>query len=278
MKIDDLILEASKEINVKSGVMKAELFCDWLFRRGKLDSLITAIKEDTVNPEQYETAKSIDRLQKADFYVPIATFMGLKGYMKESEEVFRTILSITPNDTSALNDYGFVILSELTRIYNSNKQWDRQRIDYAWKQISKAAVLDKEIHDEPLLLPAYKNLCFLRAVEATYYIQEKQIMTAFVMAWMSIEMTIYRIWYTHLKENTYSKGKMNSLKKWKIDTIIELLFLCKCDQEFVKLKDDLDTLKGLRNDLLHGTIFEITEGHAKRCVDVALQLIPIKQK
>ena len=128
--------------------------------------------------------------------------------------------------------------------------------------------LDKEIHDEPLLLPAYKNLCLLRAVEAAYYIQEEQNLTAFVMAWMSIEMTIYRIWYAHLKDNSYSKGKMDSLKKWKIDNIIELLYLCKCDLEFVRL----------RNDLLHGTTFEISEGHSRRCIDVALQLIPIKQK
>ena len=278
MEIDDLVLEAAKDVKPESGKMKAELFCDWLISKGKFDSFLGSIREDTIIPVQFETAKTIDRLKNADMYVSIGSYLALKGHMKEGEEVFKTILTSTPNDTSALNDYGTIILNELLANYRANKQWDRKRLEFAWKQISKAATLDKEIHDEPLLLPAYENLCFLRAVEAAYYVQNEQNLTAFVMAWMSIEMTIYRIWYAYLKENDYSKTKRDKLKGWKLSSIIELLFLSKCNPDFMKIKNDLDTLKGLRDDLLHGKSFEIPEGQTRRCIEVALDIVNIKQK
>lgn len=127
MKIDDLVFEAAKDVKPESGKMKAELFCDWLISKGKFDNFLGSIKEDAIVPVQFETAKTIDRLKNADMYVSIASYLALKGYIKEGEEVFKTILTFTPNDTSALNDYGTAILNELLGNYKSNKHWDRQK-------------------------------------------------------------------------------------------------------------------------------------------------------
>lgn len=161
--------------------------------------------------------------------------------------------------------------------YGSNQKYDKKKIEFAETKISKAATIDKYLHEEPLIFPAYKNLCLLRAVDATYYIQEKEYLPAFLLAWMSIEMTIYRIWYSHLRDNHYSKGKTDDLARWNIDIIIEVLYLNQCDSKFTELKTELDSLRKTRNNLLHGNTFEITESEAKRCIDAALAFLPIKQ-
>lgn len=144
--------------------------------------------------------------------------------------------------------------------------------------IFKAWEIDQNIHEDPRLLPAYKNICYIRAVEAVYYFDQGDSFTAFILGWISIEMSIYRIWYKLLTETfPGSKEKIDSLMKWTVDPILETLFLSKIDNRFMKLKSDVDMLRGFRNDLIHGRIADITRGTARRCIDIAHQIIPIKQ-
>lgn len=276
MKLSDLINEANKKEKLSSTG-----FANWLIDNNRVNDLIAVLKSDRVMAielrKKYCGRQSIDRLENSEFFVNFATFFATLGHIKESEQIFNNLLALTPDDTSALNNYGFMLLNEMVKDYKTEKKYDKNKIDLAESKISKAATIDKYLHEEPLILPAYKNLSLLRAVNATYYIEEKANLPAFLLAWMSIEMTIYRIWYSHLRENHYSKEKTDELARWTVDTIIEVLFLNKCDAKFIELKAELDSLKNIRNHLLHGKTFEISEAEAKRCVDVALMLIPIKQ-
>jgi hypothetical protein len=112
-------------------------------------------------------------------------------------------------------------------------------------------------------------------MEAGIYLRNKETFTAFVLAWMSIEMSIYRIWYKFLKNLHSSKEKIDSLMKWRFESIAEACYLAKVDPEFMPLKPDLDTLRGIRNCLLHGDIIQVTTGHAARCIEIADKLTHI---
>jgi hypothetical protein len=279
MNLKNLIIEASKENN--TGKLSAQEFVNWLITKNRIGDLILLIKNDNIKDVElkkpYNGKSSIKRLENSDELVQITTFIGTLGHMKEAKEVFDAQLTLTPDDTSALNNYGFILINEMIKAYGVNKKYDQRAIQIAQSKVSKAATIDKFLHEEPLVMPAYKNLCLLRAVEATYFTQLSAYLSAFLIAWMSIEMSIYRIFYLHLKENKYSKRKIEDLQRWNIDTIIEVLYLNKCDPEFSKQKDNIDALRKLRNHLIHGDIFEVTEGEAKRCIDVALAFTQIKE-
>ena len=126
--------------------------------------------------------------------------------------------------------------------------------------------------------PLTRIFVCLELVEAAYYLEEKHFLPSFLLSWMSIEMTLNRIWHTTLAEMGYGKSRIKSLERWNIDTIIEALYMSKCDPEFLKLKTALDILRGNRNDLLHGRIYEVTYGTARFSIQTAFALIPIKQK
>jgi hypothetical protein len=70
---------------------------------------------------------------------------------------------------------------------------------------------------------------------------------------------------------------MDDLMRWRTDTIAETLFLSDINDSFKKVKNDLDTLRGIRNKLLHGEIDNPTSGDVKTCIDTALTLTPILQ-
>lgn len=277
MKIEQLLLEAHKECADGSGNLTSELLIDWIIKNNRFEDVLSAIKEDGTREielrKKYREKKITRRLQNSDTFVSIASLLVQKGHKKEADIIFTTILDLTPDDTSALNDYGFSILFELFGMYKENKKFDREKIESALKPISKAAAIDKCLFDEPHVFPAYKNLCLLRAVEAAYYLEEKHVETAFIMAWISIEMTIYRLWHILMIDNSCNED----LSRWNVDTVMEVLFLSKFDETFQKLKPELDSLKGLRNDLIHGEVVEITNGQAERCIDIAWEMMQIKK-
>jgi len=273
MEFTDLIRAAYKEKEY------AEFYdgdiATWILEKGRVNDLILIINNSELNPVTIKNAngknKSIHRLKDSDDIISVATLIGSLGYIEEAQEIFDAIISRTPNDVTALNNYGYILLMNLIE---KEQLYDREKILIAQKVIAKAASINKNIEEKPQFQPIYKNLCFLRVVEAEYYAQNKAYLPAFLMACMSIEMSIYRIFYQHLKEKHYEKGSLLRLNN--LDNIIEILFLNKCDPELVKSKAELTALKGLRNDLIHGDVFEISKGEAKCCIDLAYAFTLIK--
>jgi hypothetical protein len=279
MKFIDLVKEAIKENKEKE--FHAGEFIIWLLEKDRIGDLRYIIETDAVKTiplrKAYGGKNSILRLQQSDEVIQITTLMGTMGYVKEAQEIFEVLLARTPDDASALNNYGFILLNEMVIQYQTDKKYDKNKLRIAQDKISNAATIDKFLHEEPLAMPAYRNLCLFRAVEATYYEQISAYLPAFLVAWMSVEMSVYRIFYSHLKENQYSKSKIDDLLRWNIDTIAEVLYLNKCDPQFVEWKDELDALRRLRNRLMHGDDFDLSERDTKRCIDLALRLTFMKQ-
>jgi hypothetical protein len=281
MTIADIVQEVAKQNNLKIEQLTVDHIVEWIVNKNKLGEFLSSINEDALKltplKKPYNGKPSIDRLLTGDTFVGIATALAKIGHSQEAEKVFQLILNRTPHDTTALNDYGVLVINELINEYNKGVKISKERLAVARKQIYDATIIDRHLHEDPRLLPAYKNLCLLRIVEAITYLNEREAFTAFLLAWMPIEMTICRIWYKLSKENYEGKGKIDALERWNIDTVIEVLFINKIDPEFCKLKPELDSLKGFRNDLLHGRMLEITEGQARHSIEVAQKLIPIKQ-
>lgn len=132
-----------------------------------------------------------------------------------------------------------------------------------------AVEIDRFLHDDPHLLPVYKTLCVLRNMEAVSYLERKEVFTAFVLGWLSIEMSVYRLWYRYISktyESIKHRKKLQSFMKWDVERVMEILFMSDPDPEYVKIKPQLDCMRGIRNNLLHGELASPTEGHTKTCI------------
>ncbi|MCW4018675.1 MAG: hypothetical protein NWF00_08390 [Candidatus Bathyarchaeota archaeon] len=275
MDLGDLVREAYTEVTQRP--FRYGYLVSWILKKGRTSDLMSIIKTSKITrvplKKPYRGKKAIDRLENSDDLIKIATLMGSLGYMKEAQEVFDAMLFRTPLDTTALNNYAYVLLHE---IIQSKGNYDKSKILIAQNKISKAATIDKVLNENFLILSTYKNLCLSRVVEAEYYAQIKAYLPAFLVAWLSIEMSIRRIYYQHLKEKQYGKDKLFSLKS--LDLITEILYLNKCDSKFVNSKEVLESLYGLRNQLIHGTIFEVSEGQAKNCIELAYTFTLVKEE
>jgi hypothetical protein len=168
----------------------------------------------------------------------------------------------------------------------ADKSANKKRLDLARKLIFKAYAFDTKVSADCYTYPAYNNSCFLRAMEAIYYNEQKDSFAAFVLGWMSIEMTLYRIWHQFLKLK--SVDGIDDLMRWNLDTIIKVLSLAEVDENLKYTKADLNNLKSLiigslrnlrktRDRLLHGKIDNPTSGQSTQCVNTALKLVPLFQ-
>ena len=280
------IVEKIRQVRNLESLPMSEIF-NRLVKKEDISELVECILSDIANAgfrevklrKKYHKKISIRRLGSSDLFVALATEFAKNGYDKEAEEIFQTILNRTPDDTSALNDYSAAILNDIVNLYRKKQvKINKTRLVQGKMLVFRAWGIDQCLHEDPRLLPAYKNLCYIRAVEAISYFDEGDYFAAFILGWISIEMSIYRIWYKFLRETfTGSKGKVDDLMRWTVDPVTEALSLSKVDPLFVNLKSDLDRLKGFRNGLIHGSIADVTKGTARDCITIAHKIIPIKQ-
>jgi Tfp pilus assembly protein PilF len=63
-------------------------------------------------------------LENSDDIVKIGTLMGSMGYIKEAQEILEAVLLRKPNDTTALNNYGYVLLHEIIQSKKNFKGCD----------------------------------------------------------------------------------------------------------------------------------------------------------
>ena len=200
--------------------------------------------------------------------------MLLWGWYNEAEQIFEAILSRTPNDINSKLNYGTMIADSIIKAHDSGQGIKKSQLEKARNLIFQALDYDKKAHKDRWLKTAYKNLCFLRAIEAVYYYYKKELFTAFVLGWVSFEMSLYRIWFKFINTKT-TEGK-DELLRWNAEYVIETLLLCGVDS-FRSLKDNLDILKGIRNKLLHGELNSPTRGNTLLCINTALKLVGILQ-
>lgn len=120
------------------------------------------------------------------------------------------------------------------------------------------------------LMPAYRNLSLILIWEAKIFYDKKEFFPSFLMAWISVELNLMRIWFKTLVERNYSNTKMKWLGRLDIGIIVETLYLIgKLTNEE---KNNLDSLRGRRNDMIHATGVTPTEGETKRVMKLAFLL------
>jgi hypothetical protein len=255
---------------------------DWIVEnQGKetVSMYVSAIDEDEIldlTPEGKKRGKIfIKKLKFWNFFNGLGIKYSERGWFKESEQIFEAILKRTPNDVDSILNYGAATFNMILALYNQGKGVDKNQIEKARSLIFEAYRYDTEVHEDWRIKPAYKNLCYLRAIEAAFYYNQKELLTAFVLGWMSIELSLYRIWFQFVIKKV-TEG-IDELMNWNTEHIIEALFLSDIDGTFKGIKSDLDILKGIRHKLLHGKINNPTPGNAKFCIDTALKIIPILQ-
>jgi len=246
---------------------------------------IQAVKEDDLRAMEVkgkdQQGVPVKKLENSQFFIGLANSYTQIGSFDKAIKMFEEMLRKGSNESTLLNDYGVALLNQIL----ATKVVKKENIDLARKLIFDAFAFDKKVSAEWYHYPAYKNLCFLRAIEGTYYNEQKDSFAAFLLGWMSIEMTLYRIWHQFL--TLKSATGIDDLMRWDSDSIIEVLFLGEVGEELKrtrsdlemlkKTKTDLDTLKGVRNHLLHGDIDNPTSGQSTHCINTALKLVPLFQ-
>ena len=246
---------------------------------------IEAIKEDDLQAVEVRGRDRqqvpVKKLEHSQFFIGLANSYAQIGSFDKATKVFEEMFRKGSNESTLLNDFGAALLNQILATGVAKKE----TIDLARKLIFDAFAFDKKVSAECYHYPAYKNLCSLRAIEGNYYNEQKDSFAAFLLGWMSIEMTLYRIWHQFL--TLKSATGIDNLMRWDSDSIIEVLFLGEVEEElkrtrsdletFKKTKTDLDTLKGVRNHLLHGEIDNPTSGQSTHCINTALKLVPLFQ-
>ncbi len=265
---------------VEEGKLKdksIETLTEWIVKNEGKETVakyLSAINEDEIlvlTPERKEKGKVVfKRLKHRPFFNGLAIQYSEKGWFRESELIFDTILKRTPQDIESILNYGTFLMNMTLAFYKQGKEIAKNLLEKARKLIFHAFRYDKKVHKDWRTKIAYQNLCYLRAIEAVYYYNKNEPFTAFVLGWVSIEMFLYRMWFQFIRKKTM-RG-INELMRWNTEYIIETLFLSDIDGALKNTKNDLDILKGIRNKLLHGEIDNPTLGNARLCIDTALSL------
>lgn len=120
------------------------------------------------------------------------------------------------------------------------------------------------------LMPAYRNLSLILIWEAKIFCDKKEFFPSFLMAWISIELNLMRMWFKTLVERSYSNTKMKWLGRLDIGIIVETLYLI--GKLTIEEKNDIDSLRGRRNDIIHATGATPTEGETTRVMNLAFLL------
>lgn len=246
---------------------------------------ISAVREENLRVEHVrgrgQQEIPVRKLENSTFFVFLANSYANRKLFDKALNIFEEMLTKGTDESTVLNDYGATILNRMLQDGIANKA----NLDLARTLVFQAFAFDKKVAKDWYQYPAYKNLCFLRVMEAVYYHNEKDTFAAFVLGWMSVEMTIYRIWHQLL--TLRGASGTDDLMRWNSDSIIKVLSISEVSEKlkrtradlevFRTVKSDLDTLKGIRNRLLHGDIDNPTPGDSTCCIDTALRLVPLFQ-
>lgn len=282
MKLEELVTKIVEEGHLPDN--KYSTIIRWSLTN-KADAtfpdFISALKSEKIILKEITPKVKFVKLEHSDFFITLAnTYVGIERFDR-GIQLFDEMERKGSTEPTMLNDYGRALLKEMEK----KGTVDKAKLNTARKLIFKAYYFDKANSKECYKFPAYKNLCLLRIMEGNYYLQQNDAFAAFVLGWMSIEMTLFRIWRQYL--TLKGSKKVDKLSRWDTEAIIEMLFIGNIDEKwktttkdletFKKAKNDLEALRGLRNHLLHGENDNPTKGDSKKSLETALKLIPLFQ-
>lgn len=221
-----------------------------LSMRGDVVSFIKKIIEEEGTVQEGEMTKT----QRSSLWNEIAMQYFFHDKDEESKKILGKVVDMESNNPGTLNNFSLVLLST-----------DHPR--EAKKYILKAFDLDvRHRKSEAVLLPAYRNLSWILINEAEEYNRNNDYFPAFLLSWISIELSLRRLWAEFCQKKSYN-GKW--LSRLGIRYRIEVLsFLGIIDS----VENDVRTTWGRRNDIMHATGETPTRGETTRCIETASKL------
>lgn len=223
-----------------------------------------------------DKVKNIDynRLEHSGYWNRLAILYMSNGRFGKAKAVFEAMLAVGASDSSTITNYGAVLLNEMI----AADKFDEENFTVAKEHTYRAFSFDvpkKGLLYKGVLMPAFKNLVIIRNIEAEHFFNKGDLFTSFILGWISIEMSLLRIWSRFLELLKYSEGKREDMIRWDIGLIIEVLSIVKVVMP--DMKNYLESLRGIRNSLVHGTQIYPTKGEIKRCIEVGRMLVPLLQ-
>jgi hypothetical protein len=272
-------LEILKAIDVMPEELKQKLFhnLDEFASSKPIDIiplLISGIKNSKIEHTDKVENIVFNRLEYSNVWNSLAITYMMLGNLGKAKVILRTMMDNKASDSSTITNYGAVLLNEMLAEHKIHKE----NFAIAKELTFKAFMFDvpkKDLLYKGVLMPAFKNLVFIRNIESEDFFNRGDLFTSFILGWISVEMSLLRIWSKFLEMMKYSNGKRSDMIRWDIQLIIEILSMAKVIHP--KIKDTLDTLRETRNRLVHGTELEPTKGEVEGCISIGRALIPILQ-
>lgn len=210
--------------------------------------------EKVIEEEGIVQEGEMKKTRRSALWNKIAMTYFFQNKHENSERILRKVLDMELDNPGTLNNFSLVLLQT-------------GRIKEAKKFILRAYDLDvKHRKFKAALLPAYRNLSWILINEAENYNAKDDYLPAFLLSWISIELSLRRLWFELIEKYRYN-GKR--LSRWNVSYIIEILSLLGI---ITSLKNDIETARGRRKSIVHATGETPTEGETNKCIQTATKL------
>ena len=202
-------------------------------------------------------------------------YMNNKMYEK-GRDVYSTLIDVGVYDSSTITNYAAVIMRGMLEKHVIEES-DEPDFEYVKKLLYDAFIFDVEAKPrkkaDAVLLPAYKNLIYVRNIESELYYNKKLYFISFILGWISVEMSLIRIFCRIMKHQKGEKIIREKLSMLNIQTILDILYGFKIITK--ELYTEINSINKERNKLIHGSEIEPTPGLTKQVIDLGRKLIPL---
>jgi len=241
---------------------------------GSLSYVISSIKASKVVETKKVENVEYKTVENSEAWNGFAIAYLNKKDFANAKNILESMLSAGASDSLTINNYAAVLLNEMIEKNSIIEKVLSHAKELTFKAL-KFDVRKKGELIEGASRPPFKNLVLIRNIEAEVFLKKRDFFTAFVLAWISVEMSLTRIWFRFLKDQGYGKKKRQWFADWDIAFVIESLSMLGIIDPHIK--NDLDCLRTLRNDVIHGILPYPEEGQISRCIKLGRELIPILQ-
>ena len=128
----------------------------------------------------------------------------------ESIAIFEEMVKIYAPDSATLTNHGVSLLNKLISKHKMEPA-DESDFEMAKDLTFRAFMFDVKAEPKKNLVdvanfPAFKNAILIRNIEAELYSNKKLCFIAFLLGWISVEMSLVRLWCKFMQEQGKRKG------------------------------------------------------------------------
>jgi len=251
------------------------------FISGHPDSLIPllagGISRDKITRREQYAGVEYRFLGHGDIWNSIALTYMNKGDFQKAIDVFNYLEKAGASDSATQNNIATVILNRMISKHIID-QSDEQDFERAKNLLYKAFMFDVKAKPrrniaDAALFPAFKNMILVRNIESELYYNKRMYFLAFVLGWISVEMSLVRIWCQIMSNHKGERDVREKLSQLDAQTILDLLFGLNVIP--IDLYSKIKGIKDERNKLIHGTMINPTKGKTMELITLGRRLIPI---